>query len=195
MTRQSLILLGVCVLVLGGAWLTSRALTETSPGPTQRELVATPQPGMPTLAPAPTDVAVPAPVAPPRTKLDPRAMIDGARGGLTPTADAPRPVEFAAPPKADEPEEEANPFVGESRELDYADKLMWEQDGGVERLKSAREVYQRCVDSVGLERCKDGLKAVDAKLNPPKASVRPAPLPTLNTDAQDPSKTLPRAKP
>jgi hypothetical protein len=105
------------------------------------------------------------------------------------TAKAARPEEAA-------PEEEPNPFVGESRELDYADRLMWEADGGVERLTSAREVYKRCLDALpDSQRCKDGLEAVQLKLNPPRAIERTPGLPTLKSDAQDPSQVLPRLKP
>lgn len=189
--RQSYILIGACVLVLAGTWLASRALTEAPVSPTAPSVVA-PSPA----PPAPVGPAVVAVPSEPSTPSGPTVQpSDDVRG---PTVDARALVPSGSVPAAKKPaeeappEEDANPFLGESRELDYADRLMWEEDGGVDRLKSARDVYERCIESTGLQRCKDGLAAVDAKLAEPRPTARPPPLPTIGSDVLKPSIGLPR---
>jgi hypothetical protein len=162
-TRQSAILIGVCVLVLAAAWLGSRSLTadDGAPGPMPTLTGATP-------VPAPPEPRAPMVVPPPQPtliapagagELKERAL--AARGVVVPT--------HPAEPAPDAVMEEPSPFIGESRELDYADRLMWEPDAGDERLKSAREVYARCLEAVpGLARCKDGLDAANRRLTPQK---------------------------
>lgn len=178
------------MLVLGGAWFVSRALSETPPPAAPQSAAEPVAPALPPkMAVMQRGEAVATPAAGIGKLNDPRVIGQERGGGLAPSG-----VNPAKPPPGDAPvEEEPNPFVGESRELDYADKLMFEGrgDGGTERLMSAREVYQRCVESVGLQRCKDGIAAVDAQLSPPKPTAI-APLPTLGPEL-GPVRTLPRA--
>lgn len=185
--RQSLILLGVCGLVLVGAWLGTRALSEPPPSP------STPPPSEQlVVAPQPLDKgsviprgAIAAPVGPGKPLNGPHVLDDTRGAALA--------GEPGKPARELPPDEDVNPFLGESRELDYADKLMFEDqkgDAGIERLLSAREVYQRCIDSVDLQRCKDGLAAVNAKLAPARPTAV-APMPSLGPEL-GPTKTLPR---
>ncbi|MFT3709903.1 MAG: hypothetical protein QM817_19915 [Archangium sp.] len=175
------------------AWLGSRALVSTEAPSNGGPAVVAPSPVVGSgpvlqrIEPLPTAAA-------PKERPETRAMIDSARSGqLQPVAGS-QPKQLAV--ADDKPDEQPNPFVGVSAELDYADRLRFEIDGGTERLTSARDVYQRCLDAVPeMQRCKEGLAAVEAKLNPPKAVERPTPLPNVNKSAADPANPIPRAKP
>lgn len=186
--KQSVILISACVAVLAGAWFASRALTTDlppPPAPPLNEPVA--MKALPVLQAPPPQQA--------RPKLDPQFLGQQMKN---PEYREPVPAQPAQKPVGIiEPVDEAeNPFVGEeSRELDYADRLMWETDGGLDRVASARDVYKRCLEAApDLQRCKDGLAAAEARINVPRVVETPPPTqPTL-----DPSQTrpdLPLARP
>jgi hypothetical protein len=74
-----------------------------------------------------------------------------------------------------------DPYVGDSRELDYADSLLADPTANRERVLSARDAYQRCLEAhPGDERCTAGLYDANTRLKfvgSPKAmrgELRPA---------------------
>lgn len=191
--KQSVVLIGACVMVLLGAWMASRALSAD----VTVDAAATPAPSMPApVANAPSNpVAVrdvpspalpppqqpvaqptvvaptPQPPTPPGLKVDSQRMTELAQGVLPGQRPAVEP---------DPSDEAPSPFTAtESPELDYAEKLLAELDGGVERLKSARDVFARCVEAApALQRCQDGLAAAQLRLGPEEnGTIRPDTLP------------------
>lgn len=190
--KQSGVLIAACAVLLVGAWLASRALSadEVTPPPLSNPNIQTAnldQVVEPELPKPPSTRPMP--------KVDPQKLIEQVRSGqLQPVAQMPRTTQ---PELGEAPADEAeNPFTAAvSPELDYADKLMWEVDGGIERLKSARDVYARCLEAAPtLQRCKDGLAAAEVRLTPqPRAVGKPEPQPTLK--GEDVRPTLPTARP
>ena len=185
--KQSVILVVACAVVLGGAWFASRALSEVPEVTASPPTNAAPPPTTPHFAARPLE-------QPTARPLDKAAAIDAVikarqEHSLTPVANAPPPAE----PPADVAE---SPWLGVSRELDYADSLLYEQDAGIERLISARDVYRRCVEDMPeLQRCKDNLAIAEERLAPPKKTALEATKkPTILPDLKRTGEPLPRAK-
>ncbi|MFO0594112.1 MAG: hypothetical protein U0228_02375 [Myxococcaceae bacterium] len=162
--RQSVILIGVCVLVLLGAWLGSRALLAGE------EVVPPVAPVTPVVV-APTPAVVPAVVPPEPVREVAAVAAEVIDAGVAAAVVVPGP-ERPANPLTPLPDDATNPYRGESAELDYADSLLFENDGGIERLISARDVYRRCLEmEPELQRCKDGLEAAQMRIAPPRVNV------------------------
>lgn len=135
------LLIGIgCGAILGAAVWFSFSASEPAVAP-----VAEVKPRAP-VAPTPTRAMVredELPSAPPAPEKTPEAVAVEARPG-TPLPPAPI---AAPPPPVDVPEEPpALRFKGLSRELDYADNLLGKANPTVEEVRSANDVFARCVE-------------------------------------------------
>lgn len=187
--KKSGVVIAACVVVLLGAWVASRALSgDVTPAAVSNPNIQTVNINQVIEPELPRPIS-----AQPTPKFDREKVLELAQnpGQVRPFARNPQPEPAEAPV-----EEAENPFTAAvSPELDYADKLMWEADGGIERLTSARDVYARCVEAAPtLQRCKDGLAAATERLSPrPRALAKPEQQPTLK--GEDLRRVLPSSKP
>lgn len=158
-----------CAVVLVGALVFSHASgnVDVPPSPTVDTHVA------------PTPVAQPLPPSRPMLKAElavppppanaPKEQPVGAPPLPTAHIGAPPPPTSAAiePPHEEQPLE-ASPgdrFKGESKELDYAERLASKPDATLEELRSATSVFSRCVElDQGNQRCNEGLERARLKL-------------------------------
>lgn len=101
--------------------------------PTPRPQLALPPPP-PEPAPQPPPIAAPIAEAPP-----PSAPLPS---GSPPPPGAPVPPPPGTPLELVAP----SPYTGYSRELDYADNLLAKKNATIEELRSANDVFARCVD-------------------------------------------------
>jgi len=182
--RTSVILIVGCCVVLGGAFFASRALVSEVPVPTTAPV------GMKTIVVAPSEVgaANPAPTpapGPPADSAAHQAMLAPHQGLLQPVnvnaaPGYPRALEPAAPPA----DVATSPFKGESKELDYAERLLADPTPDPEKLQSAHEVMSRCAEQEpDNKRCQDGLALARRLLlsGAGTTQLKPA-APTLQTD-------------
>ncbi|MFZ5441312.1 MAG: hypothetical protein ACOZQL_14990, partial [Myxococcota bacterium] len=82
---------------------------------------------------------------------------------------APPPPSVRAPPPPDQPEPDdiSGPWEKDSRELAYAESLLAEDPPVLERLTSARDVFERCLaEQPDHERCNLGARRARALLAP-----------------------------
>lgn len=94
-----------------------------------------PRMAAPALQPAAPAVVETAQVAPPPS--------EPARGNVMPPPPVAPPVGASTP--NDEPLIAPSPFQGESKELDYADNLLAKKNRTLEEVRSANDVFHRCV--------------------------------------------------
>lgn len=174
--RTSVILGVGSVLVLLGAYFASKLLVSDVAAPVVTTVVSplpavVPQPVIPRAAEPETRTA-PAPEAPlaqrPAPPLDALPVAHPGDQRLPEPNPEPLPADVAT-----------SPFQGDSKELDYAESLLAEADPGLDRLRSAQEVFKRCVQQEpDNQRCQNGLGAARQRLIPIRPSdLKPAPLP------------------
>jgi hypothetical protein len=171
----------VCVAILLGAGVWSRRLVDE----------VTPPPGnLPSSSPVFAQPAPPPPPPPPTTARPPPPPLQPQQPAGTPppppVAVAP-PLAAAAPSLAPPVDEEvpaappADAFRGDSRELQYAERLVMERKPTAERLKSAIEVLERCRQfDPKNERCENDLELARKRLEVLESS--PASKPLMNLD-------------
>ncbi len=162
--RQAVVLLSVCVVLLVGAWLASRALLSDVSAPTT-EAGVNAGPNLPGTPPEPTPVATP--TAPVEALRPPEPLAPVPVPTVTPTAIPPSAVVHAGAAEADagEPMGDApSPYLGPSRELDYAEAMLEEAQPTRDRVQSARDVFERCLElHPDNERCAAGLERAAVK--------------------------------
>lgn len=153
-----------CALILFGAGYWSRSLVNDVPTPT----VILPSPSLAPLPPVATPPAFipaprpPAPTPPPQA-VAPAPTPSPSTGEPQLRPDDPmankQPVQAPALKVPDEYQEDPNsPYAGKSRELEYAELLLHERKLDAVRLRSAHDVFQRCVQQEpDNERCQDDL--------------------------------------
>lgn len=171
--RNAIIVSVCCGALLLGAGFIRRVLLAEVPTPvvsalTQEAVIVQP------VAPPPSQPAVD------REQLK-EAMLNQPLDALQAVASASsskRPVarDTQAPPPppavAFQEEPVPSPFQGASKELDYAEMLLSEPQGDLERIRSAYDVFSRCLDQEPKnQRCVDGRAAAIARLFPPELSV------------------------
>lgn len=144
--RGAPIVIGVCVGVLAAALLFAHQWSSEEPqlppvqaAPVSPGPVASPTFVSPGEVPQEDGVALPG-EAVPRQRVASRNTADGAVAVL--------------------PVLEQSPYLGESRELDYAERLLTEPRVAMNRVESAKGVFDRCLEAhPGLERCEKGQAA------------------------------------
>jgi len=170
-TRSSSIVLAVvCVVVLGGAWVASRALTSDVSAPVTVQVPAAPGP-QPVVAPVRVEPPVPGPVA--QLPEPARAQPQPEPPGVAPPLE-PKPAE--ADPDSDYADENS-PLVQEEWRAAFGPRA------GVAEWTHGVKVFERClVQAPGNQRCQQGLAALQAQLNSaavpvhlPPAALRPPP--------------------
>lgn len=177
--RTPVILLVACAVVLFGAYFASRSLVSDVPASVPGTVV--------TLAPD-TVPAVALPQGQPRpspSRQEAEAAMLAPRQGPLQQVNAPLPVARMEPnaPLATA-DFAGSPFQGDSKELDYAELMLAEVNPGLERLKSAHQVFSRCVDQEpDNKRCQTGLAATQGKLGGRAAVERTPGIETLPTEA------------
>jgi len=125
------------VLVLGGAFVISRYLAQ--------------------------DISVPPPAEQTPTRITPVSEPQPIRPPPPPVAEAPKPA-IAAPAPAPNVEV-LSPFDGDSRELDYAEKLLDSPREDVNALRSAANVFETCLSQDPKHaRCRAGLQRAKERL-------------------------------
>jgi hypothetical protein len=74
----------------------------------------------------------------------------------------------------------ASPFQGDSKELDYAEKLLAEPNAELDRVRSAQEVLARCLEQEpGNKRCQDAMALAKARIGGRDATQLKPATPTL----------------
>lgn len=172
--KNPLIVIVACALVLAGAYFTSQMLVSDVPAPA-------PAPALGTLVPAPPE---PSPSAPsPSLEAAQAAMVGQRQGPLQhvdPVPSAPAHAVEAVPTAVVPADLAESPFQGDSKELDYAEALLAEPNPGLERLQSAHQVLDRCVQQEpNNQRCLAALARAQSRLGAKAAVERPPELPTL----------------
>ena len=152
-------MLSVCLLLLGGAWALSRALTGDVPIPTQHGVQTQPpeEPGVPA---APR--ALPVPQSPVVSSPPPE----------------PEPPARPPPPPPPRPEEGPPP---EKVEIDGIAAQGWAQlkdeNGGPANWRRAEKLFVRCLTlSPDSQDCKDGLNRARQLAGPKRQNPRGVPL-------------------
>ena len=150
-------MLSVSLLLLGGAWALSRALTGDVPVPTPLALQAQPpeQPGVP--------------AAPRAWPVAPRPVVS-----------APPPEPVARPPLPPPPRPEEGP-PPEKVEVDGIGAQGWAQlkdeNGGPANWRRAEKLFVRCLTlSPDSQDCKDGLNRARQLAGPKRQNPRGVPL-------------------
>jgi hypothetical protein len=183
------LLVVACVAVLVGAWFASRSLTSEVPVP--------PAPQAAVLQ-APVGMAPPPSPGYPSSVEEKRAALLQGNAQLQPVAPPPptgfpRPVQDAPPPPPAEAPE--SPFRGESKELEYVEKLLGDRGSDATKIRSAYDVLQRCLkQEPDNERCQDDmetarirLRSLGAETSDPPGVVNPK---LLNELPQQPMRKL-----
>lgn len=189
MKPSVVITVAVCLLLLVGAWATSHALLNEDsikPPPSSfPEFRAQPQPPPPIAQP----VVVRTPPPPPVDTRPVVPTITEVREPVQPAiavAPPPEPEPVPPPPpeeKKDPPADEAeSAFLGDSRELSYAESLL-QQGNPREKLLSARDTFTRCLElHPDHSRCIEGLERANTMLRPTKANRAMKPFMPLQMD-------------
>ncbi|MDP1826859.1 MAG: hypothetical protein Q8L48_26540 [Archangium sp.] len=176
--RTSVIVVGGCVVVLGGAYFASRVLVSDVPQPVVQTVV------LPAEAMAPPIAAPPPPVAarPGVNRGEAEAAMLAPRNGPLQQVNAAPVYPRLATANAD-PEVAESPFQGNSKELDYVETLLAEPDADLERVRSAHEVLTRCLEQEPAnQRCAAAMELAKTRLGARDASQRKAQLPTLRVE-------------
>jgi hypothetical protein len=165
MNRTTSLIIALSVLVLGGAWLASRALTaDVAPPPmtgvvAPAPVVVAPPPEAPVRRAEPEPVAVaPTPEAP----VAPPPMHEAAPVVRAPPEPYVKPPHVAPPP----PDPDQSETEQESTALaEDAWRLMTAPDTGPANWQRAAKSFRRCLAMTpDNERCKAGIEAVTKKI-------------------------------
>lgn len=181
--RTGALLAVVCGGLLAGALVWSRRLVTDVPAPPGDTAPLPPAPPSLPLQPLQPQANDRPPPPPPSEAVPERAPPAGTqRTSQPPAATEATPAAPQAAPVAEDEVPVVRPeetFRGDSPELQYAERIIKERVPRVERLRSAIEVLERCLEvDPGNQRCQRDLAAARARLQAAEAppDQRPAPI-------------------
>ena len=173
MNRTTSLLIGVSVLVLGGAWMASRALTaDVAPPPTTGVVAPAP------VVMAPPPVVVPSPPSAP-VAVAPVVEVPVAAAPVheaEPVVRAP-PEPYVKPARVDPPPPDPDKSEGEQEAFAVGEdawRLMTAPNSGPGNWQRAAKSFRRCLAMTPEnDRCKAGLEAVVQKIGAPPPPTGP----------------------